>query len=321
MDEFEFIRELLAPLAGAGARDLTDDAGTLAPPEGMELVATADVLVAGVHFRAADPIETVAHKALAVNVSDLIAKGAEPQSYLLSVVWPRGMSLDEKRKFVAGLSTAQELFGVALLGGDTTAADGPLTLAVTALGLVPKSEFVPRSGAKVGDVVFVTGAIGDGGLGLRAAESALGALSDEDRAYLVEQYQCPKPVPALAEALRRRATAAIDVSDGLLADAGHVARTSGVRLRIDAEAIPLSAAGTAWRDCQPNAARAVAELATSGDDYEVMFCGPEAIGEEIASASDVRVSRIGTVVKGEGAVLIDAAGGEIEITRPGFVHF
>ena len=323
MDEFAFIRERLAPLArGApGARGLTDDAATLAPPFGCELVVTADALVAGVHFRAQDPLDGVAAKALRVNLSDLAAKGADPIGYLLSIVWPRDLPQPEKERFVAGLAADQKRYGVTLLGGDTTAGPGPLVVAITAFGAVPTGRMVERAGARPGDAVFVTGTIGDAGLGLRALEGDLDTLAGDHRKTLTDRYLAPEPRVAAARALRDLAHAAIDVSDGLLADAGHVADTSGARLVLQAAAVPLSEAARAWLGAEPDASAALAALATFGDDYEVLFCTPAEAGAEVARRSGVPVTAIGRVEAGEGVALLGPDGSPIPVSRAGFTHF
>jgi thiamine-monophosphate kinase len=323
MDEFDFIRERLAPLArGApGARGLSDDAATLAPPAGCELVVTADALVAGVHFRQADPLDGVAAKALRVNLSDLAAKGADPIGYLLSIVWPRDCPRTDMERFVAGLADDQARYGVSLLGGDTTSGPGPLVIAITAFGSVPEGRMVTRAGARPGDAVFVTGTVGDAGLGLRALGHELTRVSAPDRVALERRYLAPEPRVDAARALRDLAHAAIDVSDGLVADAGHIAQTSGARLVIEALSIPLSAAARAWLGAEPDKAAAMSKLATSGDDYEILFCAPPEAGAEVARRSGVPVTRIGRVEAGQGVALLGPGGAPIPVARGGFTHF
>ncbi len=322
MDEFDFIRERLAPLSRTlpGARSLTDDAATLAPPRGCELVVTADALVGGVHFRLEDPLDLVARKALRVNLSDLAAKGADPIAYLLSIAWPKGLALAEKERFVAGLAEDQARFGVGLLGGDTTVGPGPLTIAITAFGSAPLGAFVPRSGARPGDAVFVTGTIGDAGLGLRARRGEIGSLDRAELDALEERYLLPEPRLGAARSLRGAASAAIDVSDGLVADAGHIAATSSVRLVLIAEALPLSEAAKAWLAGERDQDAARAALATMGDDYEVLFTGPQSAGSAVA-ASGAAVACIGKVEAGQGVKLLGTGGADIPVGRGGFTHF
>lgn len=323
MNEFDFIRERLAPLSRGlpGARALTDDAATLAAPEGHELVVTADVLVGGVHFRREDPLDLVARKSLRVNLSDLAAKGADPLAYMLSIVWPHGLSVEEKSRFVDGLAQDQAEFGIGLLGGDTTAAVDQFVVSITAIGAAPKNAFVPRSGARPGDIVYVTGVVGDAGLEIAASAADRARLTSGQTAMLSDRYLLPEPRTACARALRGRARAAIDVSDGVAADAGHIAETSGVRLVLEAEKLPLSAAGRAWLVLQADRARGFATLASGGDDYEILFCGPAGAGGAVSSESGVPVTAIGRVEPGSGVRLLDAAGVEIRLEKTGYTHF
>ncbi len=323
MTEFVFIRERLAPLSRAlpGARGLTDDAATLTVPDGHELVVTTDVLVGGVHFRLDDPLDLVAGKALRVNLSDLAAKGAAPAAYLLSIVWPLGLPTAAKSLFVDGLARDQDRFGLALLGGDTTAARDQFVVSITAMGFVPKESFVPRSGARAGDLVFVTGEIGDAGLEIAATQTDRTILPPVLLGMLALRYLTPEPRLACARALRGRASAAIDVSDGLVADAGHIAETSGVRLAIEAEKLPMSHAARAWLALQSERNAGLATLATGGDDYEILFCGSPEAAAMVAQESGVPVTLVGRVEAGEGTVLQDAQGAEIPLARRGFTHF
>jgi thiamine-monophosphate kinase len=311
--EFALIAQLFAPLATSpGAFGLTDDAATVELPRGHELVVTADMLVEGVHFLRNDPPDTIARKALRVNLSDLAAKGAHPIGYLLALSLPKRIRFDWLRKFAGGLARDQRTFGVSLIGGDTTATPGPLTIAITALGTVPKGGMTWRKGAKPGDLVFVSGTIGDAGAGL----ALLRRRAKSPRA-LIARYQVPTPRLSLGLALRGVASAAIDVSDGLLADLGHIADVSSVRLSIHAGAVPLSAA---YRRLGGDPVRAV----TAGDDYEIAFTAPAdrraAIGRAAAVAG-VQITEIGQVGRGRGVVLLDGAGREIAVARKGFSHF
>ncbi len=220
--EFDLIAKLFAPLSKSapGAFGLTDDAAVIAPLPGHELVMTTDALVEGVHFRSDDPPDTIAKKALRVNLSDLAAKGAEAIGYLLAISLPKRLDMPWMEAFVRGLGDDQARFGVSLHGGDTTSTPGPLTLAVTAFGSVPAGHMTRRNGARAGDLVFVSGTIGDAGAGLHNAKSD----------YLVNRYRVPEPRMALGRALRGIASASLDVSDGLLADLGHIAQTSEVKI-------------------------------------------------------------------------------------------
>jgi thiamine-monophosphate kinase len=307
--EFDLIARLFAPLATApGAFGLRDDAAAIPPRAGHDLVVTTDALVAGVHFLGDDPPQTVAKKALRVNLSDLAAKGAEPAGYLLALSLPRAIDVAWLEAFARGLSEDQRTFGLLLLGGDTTSTPGPLTLAITALGHLPSGTMLRRAGAAPGDAVFVSGTIGDGGGGLAVLRGEGTALPAAQREALVARYRLPEPRLALGRSLRGVATAALDVSDGLVADLGHIADVSGVRIAIEAERIPRSEALAAlWSGD-------IVRAATAGDDYEIAFTAPP--GTNVAGTT-----RIGRVEAGAGVVLLDAEGGEIAVPNPGFRHF
>jgi thiamine-monophosphate kinase len=318
--EFALIAELFAPLAEApGALNLLDDAALVAPPAGHELVITTDALVEGVHFLAGDPPLLVAKKALRVNLSDLAAKGAEAVGYLLALSLPSGTDMDWLKDFAGGLKQDQREFAISLYGGDTTATPGPLTIAITAFGFVPKGRMIRRGGAKPDDLVFVSGTIGDGGAGLALLREPKD-VSHAVRDFLIHRYREPRPRLALGQALRGIATAALDVSDGLLADLGHIADTSNVRIEIDAHRLPLSAALQAvWGGSDEARARA----ATAGDDYEIAFAVPPRLAEDAVKAArnSTAITEIGRVVKGKGVALLDDTGREIAVPLTGYVHF
>jgi thiamine-monophosphate kinase len=306
--EFGLIAKHFAPLAThPGALALTDDACVLKQEAGRETVITADALTAGVHFFADDPPNLIASKALRVNLSDLAAKGAEPVGYLIALALPHSIDDAWLAEFARGLGEDQRTFGVSLLGGDTTATPGPLTIAITALGTVPSGAMIRRSGARAGDHVFVSGTIGDAGAGLTLLQD--GKAGD---AYLIGRYQQPTPRLRLGRALRGVATASLDVSDGLLADLGHIAAVSGVRIVVAADAVPRS---EALRRFDPDG---VVRAVTAGDDYEIAFT---AASDVPMQAGAVPVTRIGRVEPGRGIVLVDSQGCEIAVFRAGFTHF
>ncbi|MBW8304639.1 MAG: thiamine-phosphate kinase, partial [Brevundimonas sp.] len=269
--EFETIRRLFAPLAHPEwGRGLRDDVAVVPSRAGHDLVLTKDVIVEGVHFLPTDPLDTVARKLMRVNLSDLAAKGAEPFGYLLACHWSERCGWPERMTFVDGLRADQKTFDVALLGGDTVVTPGPASFSMTLLGWTPKGRTGGRAGARVGDLVFVTGAIGDGWLGLQAAQEKLSL--DRDRlAALVEHYRTPTPRVEFIGPIRDFASASIDISDGLVADLGHLAEASGVRVEIDLEVTPRSAAGQAWYDTRVDEQAALESLVTGGDDYEIAF--------------------------------------------------
>lgn len=275
---------------------------------------TTDAVIAGVDFFANDPPDTIAQKALRVNLSDLAAKGAEPFGYLLTLSLPRTTKTAWLRAFARGLRRDQTKFGVTLLGGDISSTPGPLSIAVTAFGQAPKGRAILRSGANPGDLVFVTGTIGDSAGGLAALKSK------RRDPVLIERYRVPEPHVAFGMKLRGLASAAIDVSDGLLADLGHVCEVSNVHIAIDAGRVPLSPAlRRAWGASEATTLRA----STAGDDYEIAFTAPARHRVKIfaaAKATRTRVSEIGVVSKGSGVVLTGQGGKPIRVERAGWQH-
>jgi len=241
LGEFDRIARFFAPLSrGApGAFGLTDDAAVLPTQLGRNWVVTVDALVAGVHFLPDDPADLVARKALRVNLSDLAAMGAEPYGYTIALALPRDQADagDWLERFSHGLAEDQERFGVCLLGGDSVSTPGPVSVSVTAFGLAAAERVLRRSGATPGDSVWVSGTIGDAALGLDVVQGRITGGFDD----LADRYRLPRPRIALGRGLVGLATAAMDVSDGLVQDAGHLAARSGVAIDVDAPAVPLSA--------------------------------------------------------------------------------
>ena len=310
MAERDFIAHSLAPLAtSAAARGLADDAAVWTPPLGRDLVFTHDVLAAGVHYLANDPPSDVAWKLLAVNLSDLAAMGAAPCGVLLGL----GLSAAEddawRAAFTIGLGRALGHFGVALWGGDTVTGLAAAVLGLTAIGSVEPGTALSRAGAGVGDDVWVSGSIGDAGLGLAIAQGR--APAD---AALLKRFRRPEPRLALGRALVGVASAAMDVSDGLLIDADRLALASGVALAIDLAAVPVSAAAAAR--CPTRADRAA--LTTAGDDYELLFTVPAGV-DVAAIGGRTPVAKIGSVVAGTGVRLFDE-GTDITPARRGWEH-
>lgn len=320
--EFETIRTLLAPLAHPDyARGLRDDVAVLPSRPGFDLVLTKDALIEGVHFLAEDPLDTVAQKLLRVNLSDLAAKGAEPFGYLLACHWSPRCGWAEREAFVAGLAADQATFGIALLGGDTVSTPGPASFSATMLGWVPKGEAVSRAGARVGDAVYVTGTIGDGWLGLQAVLGRL-TLEPERVATLAEHYRRPMPRVAFGQAARELAGAALDISDGLVADLGHMAEASGVRIELDLAVVPVSSAGSGWLDARIDRQAGLETLATGGDDYEIALSVAPQDEARLKKAADrlhLRLTRIGDVVAGEG-VAVRYQGLDVTLHRTGWTH-
>ena len=308
-DEFSEIARLFRPLTGgaAGAFDLMDDAAVVSQRPGFDLVVTKDAMVEGVHFPVGEAPGLVARKLLRVNLSDLAAKAAEPFGCFLAIAWPPAYGPAEREAFATGLGEDLKAYGVALLGGDTVRTPGPLTASLTAVGWVAEGRMVRRAGAKGGQVVAVSGTIGDGGLGLAAVR---GEIDDPD-GFLAGRLRLPTPRLDLRAALRDHARSAADVSDGLIADAGHIAAASGVKIGLDLERMPLSAAARRWLGAQGDRVAGLARLATGGDDYEVVatFDGAAPAGFTV----------IGEVVAGEG-VEVRVEGRIVAIEQGGWRH-
>jgi thiamine-monophosphate kinase len=307
--EFSLIARHFRPLAGPGALGLLDDAALLTPPPGQQLVLAADAMVAGVHFLADDPPETIGRKLLRVNLSDLAAMGAAPLGYLMTIALTPGTDEGWLAGFTAGLAADQAEFGLQVLGGDTVSTPGPLSLSLTILGHAPPGAALTRAGARPGDDLWVSGRIGDGWLGLRAAR---GEIADPDGA-LARRYRLPEPRLALGLALRGLARACMDVSDGLLQDAGHLARAGGCAVAVEAARIPVS-----------DATAPIAALASGGDDYELLFAAaPEdrAAVEAAGLAARTPVTRLGRFTAGAPHVsLRDATGRDITPAKLGWSH-
>ena len=321
--EFDLIERFFRPLSRAapGAFALGNDGALLTPPAGASLVVTKDLMVAGVHYPEGEEPATVARRLLRVNLSDLAAMGAIARSYALGLALPEDIGDAWVEAFAAGLARDQEAFGVALIGGDTVATKGPAVLSLTAFGTVAGDACLTRAGAGEGDDIFVSGTVGDATLGLRAVRGELAALAPEDHAALAVRFRLPEPRLALGAALVGVATCAIDVSDGLVADLGHLCEESGVAARINADAVPLSAAA---RRAVDGGEAAIADLVTGGDDYELLFCAPpaergaiEALGRRL----ELAVSRIGTIEHGQGVTVVDADGRPLALGRTGYQHF
>jgi thiamine-monophosphate kinase len=322
--EDRLIADHFAPVAThPGALGLTDDAAFITPPPGCDLVLTTDALVAGVHFFSEDAASSIAAKAMRVNLSDLAAKGATPLGFLVSLALPTGLGDGWLSEFAKGLRADAEAFACALFGGDTVRTTGPAVISVTMVGSVPHGTMVRRAGAKPGDLIFVTGTIGDAALGLvlRKGEGETWDLDVADHQHLVSRYLLPQPRNALAEAVRSHASAAMDVSDGLAGDLAKLCRVSKVAAEVDVARVPHSAAAQAV--IKADAAMRETAL-TGGDDYEILCTIPPAKAASFraaAHAANVPVSEIGVMAAGEGARFRDAKGETLNFTRAAFSHF
>jgi thiamine-monophosphate kinase len=272
-DEFSIIDQLFKPLAGLSreARGLIDDVAVIPGDSAYDLVVNTDALVAGVHFFEHDPLDLVARKLMRVNLSDIVAKGAKPYGYQLLVAWPRGTSYADKADFVRGLKIDQDRFGLSLFGGDTVSTDGPLMVSMTLFGRVPAGKALSRLGAKSGDKVLVSGYIGQGYLGLKALQGQLPGLSHEDTNEVISAYHLPEIRTDLTPIVLQYARSAMDISDGLLADANHLARANRLMIRLDLNRVPTSLAARAAIASGMNPV----ELVTGGDDYQILCTADE----------------------------------------------
>lgn len=310
------------PLAGPGALGLADDVALIDGPPGEQYVLTTDTIIEGVDYLPADPPPQIARKLLRVNLSDLAAKGATPFGYLLSTALPEARDEAWLEGFAAGLAADQREFAIVLLGGDSSATPGPATLSATLIGRIGYGKAVLRSGAKPGDLVFVSGTLGDAALGLAVLKSALPEGLDAGlRDFLIDRYRVPRPRVGLGCKLVGLASAMIDLSDGLMADLRHLCDASKVGARIEQTLLPLSAAGRAALSRDPRLNQAVIG---GGDDYELLFTAPAGTAEAVAAvsrAAGVAVTVIGRVEKNEGIELVDAAGNPVKVGLAGYKHF
>jgi thiamine-monophosphate kinase len=295
LDEFELIDKFFAPLAEseAGAFGLSDDAAVLSLPSDKQLVVTTDGLTAGVHFFDDENPRDVAARLIGVNLSDLAAMGAKPWVYTLSIALPRNLRIDWIINFSKELKVLQKRFAFNLIGGDTTSTLGPLTLSLTAIGTVPLGGALLRSSAKIGDLIYVSGTIGDAALGLSILQGKIKGLNKEHSHFLTARYHRPEPRVSLGQSLNGLANAATDISDGLIADLGHLAKTSGLCAKIFINQVPFSEAAKAAFSID----KSLQEKAlTGGDDYELIFSVPKTTTNDIetlAKKLGLRLSNIG----------------------------
>jgi len=322
--EDSLIARYFRPLAtDPGAFGLDDDAAAL-KPDGSDIVVTTDAIIEGVHFLPDDPPDTVARKALRVNLSDLAAKGAAPAGFVLTLAL-RGADEAWLKPFAAALGEDAAQFACPLLGGDTVSTPGPLMVSVTAFGRVPPGRMIHRSGAKAGERVMVTGTIGDAALGLAVLKGGKVHAAETDvvaRDALVGRYRVPQPRVAMAEIVRDYASAAMDVSDGLAGDLTKLCGASGISAVIDLPSIPLSSAA---QDLVSRGVVGLETLIAGGDDYEILCTLLEDRVEAFAQAAKragVAVSSIGTIVAGSAVPkFIDGQGREITLERSSYSHF
>ena len=327
--EEAIIQGFLAPLAVGypGAFGLRDDCAAITPTPGHDLIVKTDPIAEGVHFSADDRPEDIGWKALAVNVSDLAAKGATPRAYLMALSFPEAPSSDWMQRFAHGLGEAQAAFGMYLIGGDTDRRPGPITVSITVFGEVPTGAMVQRGSAKAGDLVYVSSTLGSAAIGLAVRRdpglAAAWGLDDAERAEVLGRLYRPEPRLQLAGPLRAYASAAMDLSDGLAKDLDRMCRASGCGALVRLADMPMS----------PGVARVVAAdparwtaVVASGDDYEMLATVPPADATAferavLAAAPELPMSCIGAMVAGSGVVIEQADGRPLLLDRTGWEHF
>jgi thiamine-monophosphate kinase len=324
--EERLIARHFKPLARhPGAFGLDDDAAVLKIPPGHEVVLKTDAIVGGIHFFPNDPAGAVARKALRVNLSDLAAKGARPAGFLVSLALPKGVRDRWLAAFARGLAADAKRYRCPLMGGDTDRTTGPITVSIAAFGTLPAGSMVRRFGAKVGDRIVVSGTIGDAALGLRLRQTPANAkrwkLSGAMRRHLLGRYLLPEPRNALAVALRAHASAAMDISDGLVGDLAKLCRTSGVAAELDASRVPLSSGA---RKALAVDGKLIEPILTGGDDYEIVAAVAKRNLAKLrarARAVGVRLTEIGVIVGGQGVRVRGPDGGAMRFRRASFSHF
>ncbi len=336
MNEFDWIQAHLAPLAGPEGLNLLDDAALYTPQEGQDLVLTLDTLIEGIHFFEGDYGALTAKRLLAVNLSDLAAKGARPVGYLLSVAWPTHLNPQALKQWMAefckGLEQSQSSYGFTLFGGDSVKTKGPMTLTASFIGTVPKGQMIKRSTANAGDDVWVTGVIGDAHLGLLSAQNdplilhsnpSKGALETWERAF-----RRPEPQLAFRPLLQKYATSCADISDGLLSEAHHISKASQCMMSVELTDIPLSEGAQNWSQQGAEEERRLT-LATGGDDYQLLFTADPQHEADIRRMSErigTQVTRIGSVLPAKAqkpptVMCVGLSGEELALDNLGYTHF
>ena len=325
MDEFKLIERYFAPLAGPEGLNLKDDTALFTPKPGRDLLITTDCFVEGIHFPKDMYGADVAERLLRTNLSDIAACGGSPLGYQLSL----SMYANEMEKwipaFAKGLETTQAEFGCTLWGGDTTAIEGAAVFSITLIGDVPKGEMVQRAGAALGDDVWVSGVLGDAMLGcdLVTNEPIKPAPKGEHLFAFESAYWRPEPAFAYRSILTGFATAAADVSDGVLADAAHISKLSGTCAALNFDALPFSNGAESWAEAQHDPTQARQSLASFGDDYGVVFTAKPADRQAIFDAArkaKLKLTLIGSMLSGQGSVCLDVMGQEMTWAQKGYRH-
>lgn len=327
-DEFAMIAEMLAPLTGghAAALGLLDDAASLDVSASKDrLIVTTDTMVGGVHFADTAPPERVGEKLLRVNLSDIAAMAARPWVYNLSLALPGETELRWLDGLAQGLAAAQEQWGLSLVGGDTVYTPGPPILTVTMFGWADPDRLLTRAGARVGDLIYVSGSIGDAGLGLRIVQDKMTVADEADRKFLIDRHYLPTPRLEIAAAVAGSASAGLDISDGLVADLAHICTASGdgIGARVELDKVPVSPAMDRFLGA-PGAELSRRHVLTAGEDYELLLCVPATAADAVEAAGAalaVPMTRIGIIESGSGVRVVDAKARLVDVGTGGYRHF
>jgi len=319
--EFDWIERHLAPLAAKQAFGLKDDAALIQCGTDYDLVVTQDAILEGIHFLPDDPVETIAQKALRVNVSDIVAKGAQPFAYSMALGMPDAWQNLQMEQFAGGLRMDQDTYGLKLLGGDTYRSPDRLCVSVTMFGRVEPQNYKSRLGAKPGDVLMVSGTMGDGALGLQAATKDLVIASNAAK-QLLDAYRLPRPPLAMATIIARHATASMDISDGLIGDCEKLCRASSVGATIEQNNVPLSPAVHEALETDPGL---IENVLGGGDDYQTLSTFRPQDKEQVlaqAKAAAVQLTEIGEITRDtlEG-VSLTRAGVPVSLQTTSYSHF
>ena len=322
IDEFGVISKYFRPLTGgnAAALDLADDGAVIQSASGVEMVITCDALIAGVHFLEDSLPQMVAARALRVNLSDLAAMGASPVAYTLALMVPSGTPEKWFEDFASQLLEDQKRYGICLIGGDTVATPGPLSVSITAFGEVPCNSALTRSAAGVGDRIYVTGTIGDAALGLSALKGDLKQCDKETIGYFVNKFLWPEPRLSVGMGVRGIASAAVDISDGLLSDVNHICMASNVGAKIWEASLPFSSRAQPLVRVRPDLR---SQLMGGGDDYELVLVVPEKNNQafwQFLEGHSVVATEIGEITGGNGVYLVNEEGTSIKTEALGYKH-
>ncbi len=322
LSEFEIIQEYFAPLAkNEFSLGLADDVAIYPVNAGEELVFTKDVCVEGIHFFPEDSPDTISRKALRVNLSDLAAKGAQPIGYMIGLGLPMNWNRDWLNRFSRGLHQDQELFGISLFGGDTVRSPNNLFIAITAIGKIQTGTLCKRSTAKVGDLVYVTGTIGDSYLGLVVRKNRVVTTGDSDFTYFTNRYLMPEPRMNAISLIQQFANASLDISDGLVADLSHLCVASGVGAEVNIDLVPISSSAQNFID---SGVVNLEKLITGGDDYELLFTVTESEVKRLEKAVEndkLEITNIGRITDSNDVCILNSEGAKLEISNKGFQHF